>query len=164
MWSFRWAHNEAIKDCPKDMHVGVHICKGNIVGTKGFVHGSYEKIAEKVLKRLNHHTFYLEFDNLDDSFEGLKFIPQGKNIVLGLVTTKTPGLEDPDVLVRRVNEAAEVIAQGQGRTADAVLADTLGVSPQCGFSSHSSMRGVGSEENMWKKLTLVHEISQKIWG
>lgn len=146
------------------MHIGVHICKGNIVGTKGFVQGSYERIAEKVLKRLNHDTFYLEFDGLEDSFEGLKFIPQGKNVILGLVTTKTPGLEDPDVLVARVNEAAEFLAQGQGRTADAVLAVTLGVSPQCGFSSHTSMRGVGTEENMWKKLALVRDVTRKIWN
>lgn len=85
---------------------------------------------------------------MEDSLEGLKFIPQGKNNVLGLVTTKTPELEDLDVLVGRFDEAAEVIAQGQGRTAGEVLADTLGVSPQCCFSSHSTMRGAGSEEHV----------------
>ncbi|KAJ4390978.1 hypothetical protein N0V93_004577 [Gnomoniopsis smithogilvyi] len=159
-----WAHNEAIKDRPKDMHIGVHICKGNVVGTKGFVQGSYERIAEKVLTRLNHDTFYLEFDDLESSFEGLKFIPEGKNIVLGLVTTKTPELEDVDVLVSRVHQAAEVIAKGQGRTVSAVIEDTLGVSPQCGFSSHSKLRGVGNLENMWKKLVLVRDITQKVWS
>lgn len=133
------------------------------MGTKGFVQGSYERIAEKVLARLDHDTFYLEFDDLDSSFEGLKFIPEGKNIVLGLVTTKTPGLEELNVLVSRVHEAAEVIARGQGRTAHAVLADTLGVSPQCGFSSHSKSRGVGDQDNMWKKLVLVRDITKQIW-
>lgn len=157
-----WAHNEAIRDRPEDMHVGIHICKGN--WGKGFIQGSYEKIGAKVLARLNHDTFYLEFDDLDVSFEGLKFIPRGKSVVLGQVTTKSPELEDLEVLVRRVHEAAEVIAEGQGRTAVGVLADTLGVSPQCGFSSMETMRRVGTEENMWKKLVLVRDVAHKIWG
>ncbi|CAN8095756.1 unnamed protein product [Discula destructiva] len=158
-----WAHNEAIRDHPKDMHIGLHICKGNMM-EKGVVQGSYERIGEKVLARLHHDTLYLEFDDLDDSFEGLKSIPQGKNIVLGLVTTKRPESEDLDVLVGRVKEAAEVTAQGQGRTAEEVLADTLGVSPSCGFASVSYARRVGSEEKMWEKLTLVRDIAQRVWG
>lgn len=159
-----WAHNEAIRDHPKDMHIGIHLCRGNIPGLDGFVQGSYEKIASKVLARLHHDTLYLEYDDArSGSFEALRHIPKGKSVVLGLVTTKSPELEDLDTLVNRVHEAADVIAAGQGRTAEDVLADTLAVSPQCGFSSHVWGRGVGSEDNMWKKLVLVRDVARKIW-
>lgn len=160
-----WAHNEAIRDHPADMHIGIHLCRGNIPGSKGFVEGSYEPIAESVLAKLDHDTLYLEFDGeAAGTFECLRFIPRGKNVVLGLVTTKTPGLENFETLVGRVHEAAEVIAQGQGRSAEEVLADTLGVSPQCGFASSVWTRGVGTEENMWKKLVLVRDVARKVWG
>lgn len=162
-----WAHNEAIRDRPADMHVGIHLCRGNLPGPKGsgFVSGGYEGIAEQVLARLDHDTLYLEFD--DDaagSFESLRFVPRGKNVVLGLVTTKRPDMEDLDTLVGRVHEAAEVIARGQGRSAEEVLADTLAVSPQCGFASSVYNKGVGSEDKMWKKLVLVRDVARKVWG
>lgn len=163
-----WAHNEALRDRPAGMHVGVHLCRGNLPGPKGagFVRGGYEGIAERVLARLDHDTLYLEFDDAEasGSFESLRFVPQGKNVVLGLVTTKRPDMEDLDVLVGRVHEAAEAIARGQKRTSEEVLADTLAVSPQCGFSSSVYTRGVGTEENMWKKLILVRDVARKVWG
>lgn len=159
-----WAHNETLRDRPADMHIGIHLCRGNMPGVKGFVEGSYDKIAQKLFSRLGHDTFYLEFDDVrSGSFDALKAVPQGKNVVLGLVTTKSPELEDLDTLVGRVYEAAEVIAQGQGRTKEEILADTLAVSPQCGFASHVFARGVGSEEKMWEKLTLVRDVARKVW-
>lgn len=161
-----WAHNEAIRGRPEGMHVGVHLCRGNLPGLDAFVSGSYERIAESVLARLEHDTLYLEFDDasVQGSFECLRFLPRGKNVVLGLVTTKKPDMEDVDELVGRVHEAAAVIAKGQGRTAEEVIADTLAVSPQCGFSSSVWTAGVGTEENMWKKLELVRDVTRKVWG
>ncbi|PSR82287.1 hypothetical protein BD289DRAFT_437808 [Coniella lustricola] len=162
-----WAHNEAIRDRPADLHVGIHLCRGNLPGPKGsgFVAGSYEPIAERVLARLHHDTLYLEFDNeLSGSFESLRFLPRGKNVVLGLVTTKQPDMEDLETLVGRVHEAAAVIAAGQGRSTEEVLADTLAVSPQCGFASFAYNKGVGTEEKMWEKLTLVRDVARTIWG
>lgn len=163
-----WAHNEAIRDRPAGLHVGVHLCRGNLPGPRGagFVRGSYERIAERVLARLDHDTLYLEFDDEEasGSFESLRFVPRGKNVVLGLVTTKRPDMEDLEALVGRVHEAAEAIARGQGRSAEEVLADTLAVSPQCGFSSSVYARGVGTEEKMWKKLVLVRDVARKVWG
>lgn len=163
-----WAHNEAIRDRPEGMHIGVHLCRGNLPGPKGsgFVRGGYERIAERVLARLDHDTLYLEFDDVEvsGSFESLRFVPRGKNVVLGLVTTKRSDMEDLEQLVDRVHEAAEAIAAGQGRSAEEVLADTLAVSPQCGFSSSVYTRGVGTEEKMWKKLVLVRDVARKVWG
>lgn len=161
-----WAHNEAIRDRPEGMHIGIHLCRGNIPGTKGFVQASYEYIAESVLAKLNHDTLYLEFDDAEatGSFESLWFIPKDTNVVLGLVSTKTPEMEELDELVAKVYEAADAIARGQGRTREEVVADTLAVSPQCGFSSSVYTRGVGTEENMWKKLELVRDVARKVWG
>lgn len=159
-----WAHNESIKGLPADMHLGVHLCRGNF-GPIQAQAGGYEKVAEKLFNGLNYNTFYLEFDTFrSGSFEPLRFLPKGKNVCLGLVSTKTAELEDMDTLVGRVHEAAAAIAGGQGRTLEEVLQDTLSVSPQCGFSSHSFGKGAGmSEEKMWDKLTLVRDLSRKVW-
>ncbi|KPM39526.1 hypothetical protein AK830_g7029 [Neonectria ditissima] len=159
-----WAHNEAIKDLPADLHVGVHLCRGNMPGTKGFLDGSYEIIAERILTRLNFNTFYLEFDDArSGSFDCLRYLPQGKSVVLGLVSTKIAELEDAKVLESRIHEAAGAIAASQGRSADQVLADSLAISPQCGFASFNANRGVATEERMWEKLTLVRDVARKIW-
>lgn len=165
-----WAHNEAIKDIPDDMHVGIHLCRGNLPNNiPGHEHfnadGSYERIAQVLFGQLKYNTLYLEFDtSRSGSFEPLRFVPKGTNVVLGLVSTKVPDLEDVDLLAGRVEEAAAVIAQGQGRGAEEVLADTLAVSPQCGFSSFKEARGVGSEENMWAKLVLVRDLARRVWS
>lgn len=159
-----WAHNEAVKDLPVDLDIAVHLCRGNIPG--GYAEGSYEKIAEHVFTKLNYSTFYLEFDNprLSGGFEPLRYIPCGKNVVLGLVSTKVAELEDLDGLVKRVHEAAQVIAKGQGRDASDVLIDSLGVSPQCGFASHHMNKGVATEERMWEKLVLVRDLARTLWS
>jgi methionine synthase II (cobalamin-independent) len=160
-----WALNLIVEDRPKDLHVGLHLCRGNMPGAKGFLDGSYEKIAEKLLNGVNYDTFYLEFDDNTRSgnFEPLRFLPMGKNVALGLVSTKTPELENLEELNKRVHEAAQVIATAQGRTAEDVLQDTLAVSPQCGFASTNKANGVGSEERMWEKLVLVRDLARSIW-
>ena len=120
-----------------------------------------------MLTNLNYSTLYLEFDTeRAGNFEPLRFLPKSKNVVLGLVTTKFPEMEDLDQLTARVYEAAEVIAkgQGEGRTREQVLQDNLAVSPQCGFSS--GMVGGGkdvTEEVQWEKLQLVRKLAQRVW-
>ncbi|WQF85582.1 Putative cobalamin-independent methionine synthase MetE/archaeal, UROD/MetE-like superfamily [Colletotrichum destructivum] len=160
-----WAHNQALEGLPLDMHVGIHLCRGNMPDGPSFAEGSYEKIARHVFPKLNYATFYLEFDDprISGHFEPLRFVPQGKNVVLGLVSTKIAELEDKEALVQRIHEAAEAMAKGQGRAVSDVLADSLAVSPQCGFASHSINKGVATEERMWEKLVLVRDVARSVW-
>ncbi|KUI70716.1 Uncharacterized protein YxjH [Cytospora mali] len=161
-------HNACIADLPQDLHIGIHLCRGNLwnqVTKRGVGSGSYEKIAERMFHGLNYNTFYLEYDDeRSGDFEPLRFLPQGKNVVLGLVSTKRAEMESMDNLVRRVNEAATVIAKAQGRTVEEVMHDQLAVSPQCGFASQSQGGGEGmTEEKQWEKLVLVRDLARKLW-
>lgn len=161
-------HNACIADRPGDFHVGIHLCRGNLwnqVAKRGIGSGSYERIAERMFNGLDYDTFFLEYDDeRSGDFEPLRFLPQGKTVVLGLVSTKRAELENMDDLVRRVNEAAAVIAKAQGRTVDEVLQDQLAVSPQCGFASQSQGGGQGmTEERQWEKLVLVRDLARRLW-
>jgi methionine synthase II (cobalamin-independent) len=160
-----WAHNECLKGHPSDMHLGIHLCRGNFPGSTSILSGSYEMIAEKVLTKMDYDSFYLEFDDeRSGSFEALRHVPKGKRVVLGLVSTKKPELEDIDKVISRVREATEIIARGQERCFDDVLQDTVAVSPQCGFSSSNHGGGIGmTEERQWEKLVLVREVSERLW-
>ncbi|KAK1623117.1 hypothetical protein BDP81DRAFT_505976 [Colletotrichum phormii] len=159
-----WAHNQVLRDLPADLHMGIHLCRGNMPGQPSFAKGSYEKIAAKVFPKLNYQTFYLEFDDprVSGHFEPLRFVPQGKNVVLGLVSTKVADLDNKDALVR-VYEAAEVMAKGQRRNVSDVLADSLAVSPQCGRASFIINHDVATEDRMWEKLVLVRDVARSIW-
>ncbi|KAF7378454.1 Methionine vitamin-b12 [Mycena sanguinolenta] len=134
---YLWALNEAVRDRPTDMHIGIHTCRGNTVHFHDIPKGSYESIDEKMLTKLNYDQFYLEYEDpeRDGSFAPLRFLPQGRSVVLGIVSTNTGELEDIDMLEARVREAAEIIAKGQERSVEEVLEDILAVSPQCGFAS-----------------------------
>lgn len=161
-------HNACIADRPKDFHVGIHLCRGNLwnqVASRGVGSGSYEKIAEKIFNGLDYDTFFLEYDDeRSGDFDPLRFLPQGKTVVLGLVSTKRAEMESMDDLVRRVNEAAMVIAEAQGRTVGDIMQDQLAVSPQCGFASQSQGGGAGmTEERQWEKLVLVRDLARKLW-
>ncbi|KAK7740955.1 hypothetical protein SLS53_005018 [Cytospora paraplurivora] len=161
-------HNACIADLPEDLHVGIHLCRGNLwseVARRGVASGSYERIAERMFNGLDYDTFFLEYDDeRSGDFEPLRFVSPGKTVVLGLVSTKRAEMERIDDLVRRVNEAAAVIAKAQGRTADEVLQDQLAVSAQCGFASQSQGGGAGmTEERQWEKLILVRDLARKIW-
>jgi methionine synthase II (cobalamin-independent) len=160
-----WTHNEALKGRPGDLHVGVHLCRGNFKGSVHFVEGSYERIAQKLFNDLDYDTFYLEYDTeRAGGLEPLRFVPKGKNVVLGVVSTKTPEMEDLDDLKRKVLDAADIIAKAQGRTREEAL-DDMGVSPQCGFSSAAPGGGIGvTTDVMWKKLELVQQLAKSIWG
>jgi methionine synthase II (cobalamin-independent) len=160
-----WAHNACLADMPKDLHIGIHLCRGNMASSTHVVSGSYERIAKKIFQGLDYQTYYLEYDSeRAGDFEPLRHLPVGKNVVLGVVSTKNPKMEILDDLVGKVESAADVIARGQGKTREEVIEASLGVSPQCGFASISLGGGVGfSEEIMWEKLVLVRDLARKIW-
>ncbi|KAJ5833964.1 hypothetical protein N7474_002275 [Penicillium riverlandense] len=161
-----WAHNQCLTGKPDDLHVGLHLCRGNMAGSTHIMSGSYERIAKKMFTELDYDTFYLEYDtDRAGDFEPLRHLPTGKNVVLGVVSTKSPDMEDIDELTARVNAAARIIGQGQGRSTAEVIDTSLGVSPQCGFSSMSAGGGYGvTMERMWEKLLLVKQLAERIWG
>ncbi|KAI0431567.1 hypothetical protein F5Y09DRAFT_187203 [Xylaria sp. FL1042] len=159
-------HNKLLSQKPKDLHMGMHLCRGNMAGSVHWVEGSYEVIAKKLFNETNYETYYLEFDDVERAggFEPLRFLPRGKNVVLGLISTKKAELEDPEVVKGRIQMAAKVIADAQGVTVSEAL-DCLAVSPQCGFSSSSLAGGKGmTEDIMWQKLELVKKIADEVWG
>ncbi|GES65055.1 5-methyltetrahydropteroyltriglutamate-homocysteine methyltransferase [Aspergillus terreus] len=160
-----WAHNQCLAGRPSDLHVGIHLCRGNMPQGRFVSTGSYERIAERLFQKLDYDTFYLEYDTeRAGDFQPLRHLPVGKNVVLGLVSTKEAELERLEDLEARVYEAAEVIARAQGRSRAEVLATSLAVSPQCGFASMSSGHGVGmTMERMWEKLQLVQALAGRIW-
>nr|POF17553.1 uncharacterized protein yxjh [Quercus suber] len=124
---------------------------------------SYEKIAAQFFQTLDYDTFYLEYDDpRSGGFAPLRFLPAHKNVVLGVVTTKDPRLEDAGVLARRVREAAAVIAAGQGRSVAAAM-QQIGISPQCGFASVAVGADGMTEERMFAKLRLVQEVARELW-
>jgi methionine synthase II (cobalamin-independent) len=157
------AHNDTLVGRPDDLHVGLHICRGNFSKSMHFSEGSYEKIAERFFKTLNYDTFYLEYDNpRSGGFEPLRFLPQHKNVVLGVVTTKEPELEDKETIKQKVLEAAKIIAEGQGRTEKEAM-ENIGISPQCGFASVAVGAEGMTEEKMFAKLALVKEVAKELW-
>lgn len=160
------AQNKIFQGLPEDLHTGVHLCRGNMSASTHWVTGSYEAIAEKLFNRTKYHTYFLEFDNVESQggFAPLRFLPKGKNVVLGLVSTKRAELEDVEALVARIKQAAEVVAGAQGVSQEEAF-DYLAVSPQCGFSSSSLAGGKGmTMERMWEKLQLVQDVASKVWS
>lgn len=144
------------------MHVGVHICRGNFVNSRHFSEGGYDRIAEKLFRALEVDTYYLEYDTpRAGGFEPLKFLPKNKNAILGVVTSKFPKLENQEEMKNKVYKAADIIAEGNGETRQEALG-RLGVSPQCGFASHSSGNEV-NRDDMVAKLRLVRELADSIW-
>jgi len=131
---------------------GIHLCRGN---QRSMWHreGSYDAIAERLFSELPHHRFLLEYDSpRAGSFEPLRFVPRGKTVVLGLVSTKVPKLETIDDLKRRIAEAGRYVAPEQ-----------LAVSPQCGFAS-DVVGNLLSEDDQRRKLELVAETARQVWG
>ncbi|KAI9837135.1 MAG: hypothetical protein M1837_003131 [Sclerophora amabilis] len=155
-------YNDCLTGRPADMHVGVHICRGNFVGSRHFSEGGYDQIAKKLFNHLNVDTYYLEYDTpRAGGFEPLKALPKNKNVILGLITSKFPELENIDEMKKKVDQAAELIAEGTGQSKAEAL-DQLGVSPQCGFASHSSGNAV-TMDDMAAKLKLVRTLADEIW-
>jgi 5-methyltetrahydropteroyltriglutamate--homocysteine methyltransferase len=149
-----YAHliNESIRDKPDDMAVCVHMCRGN-ARSRWFAEGGYEPVAETIFNETNVDGFFLEYDDeRSGDFAPLRFVPKGKMIVLGLVTTKRGQLEDPDTIKRRIDEATRYVPLEQ-----------LCLSPQCGFASISE-GNVISEDDERKKLSLIVRLAEEIWG
>ncbi|KAL4882927.1 hypothetical protein BJY04DRAFT_186331 [Aspergillus karnatakaensis] len=155
-------YNDSLSTRPSDFHIGVHLCRGNFVGSRHFSEGGYDRIATKLFRELNVDTYYLEYDTpRAGGFEPLKELPRNKAVILGIVTSKFPELEDKEEMKKRVLDAAKFIAEGNGVTLEQAL-DQVGVSPQCGFASHREGNAI-DRDGMIKKLKLVREIADEIW-
>ncbi|KAF2838306.1 5-methyltetrahydropteroyltriglutamate-homocysteine methyltransferase [Patellaria atrata CBS 101060] len=158
-------YNACLARAPADMHLGLHICRGNFINSRHFSEGGYDAIASQLFKELNVHTFYLEYDTpRAGTFEPLREVPRGKNVVLGVVTSKFPEMEERGEMVARVRRAAETMAGGAGVGGEGVkeALHRLGVSPQCGFASHRGGNCLGKGD-MVAKLRLVREIAEEVW-
>lgn len=159
------AHQMFLLHLPKDLNMGIHLCRGNMSGSTHWVSGSYDKIARKLFTQTSYHNYYLEFDDAErqGGFEPLRFLPKEKNVVLGLVSTKRAELENKDVLKRQIQQAATVIAEAQGIDISQAR-DCLAISPQCGFSSSSLAGGKDMTlDRMWEKLVLVRDVAVELW-
>jgi len=144
--------NRVLRKAPKDLHIGMHLCRGNR-GGHWHAEGSYEEVAERLFNALEIPFYFLEFDTpRAGTFTPLRFVPNHKSIVLGLISSKTPTLEDKTVLRKRVEEANRHVAL-----------DRLAVSPQCGFASVDTGIPV-TPEVQEAKLRLVVELADDIWG
>ena len=144
--------NAAVRDRPAEMAVTTHLCRGNF-RSSWVASGGYDFVAEALFSELAVDGFFLEYDDeRSGGFEPLRFVPPGKMVVLGLVTTKRPGLESKDALRRRVDQAARYVPL-----------DQLCLSGQCGFSSTVEGNALTSEEQV-AKLSLIVETARDIWG
>jgi 5-methyltetrahydropteroyltriglutamate--homocysteine methyltransferase len=144
--------NAAIKDRPAGMAVTTHMCRGNF-RSSWVASGGYDFVAEALFSELDVDGFFLEYDDeRSGGFEPLRFVPKGKMVVLGLVTTKRPELESKDELKRRVDEAGKYVPL-----------DQLCLSGQCGFSSTVEGNALSREDQV-AKLRLIVETAREIWG
>ena len=146
------AINRAVSGCPADVVVGVHMCRGNFRG-RYLGEGGYDSVAERFFAGTQVNHFLLEYDTpRAGDFGPLRFVPNGKGVVLGLISSKTPVLERMPDLQRRVDEAARHIDLGR-----------LAISPQCGFASSVAGNPL-SEADQGAKLRLTVEAARTIWG
>ena len=156
-------YNDSISKTPKDMHTGVHLCRGNFIGGRHFAEGAYDIIAKKLFQELNVNTFYLEYDTeRAGGFEPLKYLPKNKNVIVGCVSTKLRKLEDKEEMKQKIFKAADFIAEGGGESREEAL-KRMGISPQCGFSTHEEGYPL-SHDDQEKKLRLVRSVADAIWG
>jgi methionine synthase II (cobalamin-independent) len=145
-------NNAAIEGKPDDLTITTHVCRGNYHSTYAF-EGGYDPVAPYLFAKENVDAFYLEFDTpRAGGFEPLAHVAPGKKVVLGLVTSKQPGLEDEDLLERRIREAAQYVPL-----------ENLYLSPQCGFAS-CEIGNKLTEEEQWAKVALVKRVARKVWG
>ncbi len=144
--------NQALADKPDDLVITTHLCRGNNQ-SMWVAEGGYDFVAEALFGDLNVNGYFLEFDDeRSGTFEPLRFVPAGKQVVLGLITTKRPQLEDRDLLKRRIDEASRFVDIEQ-----------LCLSPQCGFSSTEEGNKLTIDEER-AKLELIVETAEQIWG
>jgi 5-methyltetrahydropteroyltriglutamate--homocysteine methyltransferase len=144
--------NRAVAERPESMRLTTHICRGNYK-SMWRSSGPYDFVSEQLFSELDVDGFFLEFDDeRSGTFEPLRFVPPGKRVVLGLVTTKAPALEDRDMLLRRIEQATEFID-----------IDQLCLSPQCGFASTEEGNELTVDDEI-AKLSLIVETATEVWG
>lgn len=132
--------------------LAIHLCRGNN-RSHWYAQGGYDAIAEKLFGTLEVDRFLLEYDDeRSGTFAPLRFVPKGKVVVLGLVSSKVPRLEDPDVLLKRIDEASKHVP-----------IENLALSPQCGFAS-TAEGNLLTEDEQWAKLKLVAETARRVWA
>jgi methionine synthase II (cobalamin-independent) len=160
--SYVGLYNDCISTRPADMHVGIHLCRGNFAYSRHFSEGGYDRVATKLFQGINADTYFLEYDtDRAGGFEPLVNLPANKNVIVGVITSKFPELENVDEMRKRVLQAAEFVSKGAGQTQEQAL-KRLGVSPQCGFASHHLGNSV-TRDDMIAKLKLVRQLADKIW-
>ena len=144
--------NKVVARKPKGMTLAMHLCRGNFKSTHAAA-GNYEPVAEALLSEMKLDAFFLEYDDeRSGDFRPLRFLGEGKIVVLGLVTTKFGKLESKDELKRRIDEAAKYVSL-----------DQLCLSPQCGFSSTVDGNNITTDDQR-RKLSLVVETADEVWG
>jgi methionine synthase II (cobalamin-independent) len=144
-------NNRALAAKPEGMVINTHVCRGNFQSTYAS-EGAYDPIAPYLFALEDVDAFYLEYDDArSGGFEPLRFVPENKKVVLGLITSKRGELEDKDRIIERIHEAAEFVPL-----------ENLCLSPQCGFASTEEGNKL-TEEQQWKKLKLIKEIAEEVW-
>ena len=144
--------NDCIKDRPSDMAVCTHLCRGNFASA-WVAEGGYDPVAEVLFNDLAVDGYFLEYDTpRAGNFAPLRYMPKGKKLILGLVTSKSGALEDPDDLKRRIDDASKFVPLEQ-----------LGISPQCGFSSTVLGNKLTIDDQI-AKLKLVAHVARDVWG
>ena len=145
-------NNEAIANLPADLVVTTHVCRGNYHSTWASS-GGYGPVSKTLFGKENVHGYYLEFDNdRSGDFGPLKEVSEEKLVVLGLITSKYPTLEDKSTIIARIKEASQYVPL-----------ERLCLSTQCGFAS-TEEGNILTEEEQWKKINLVREIAEEVWG
>ena len=144
--------NHAIAGRPSDMVISMHLCRGNF-RSSWIAQGGYEPIAQILFNEINSDAYFMEYDSdRAGGFEPLRFLPNGKSVVLGLVTSKTGQLETKEGLKRRIEAASAYLDL-----------DQLCLSPQCGFAS-TEEGNLLAEEEQWAKLTRIVDVAREVWG
>lgn len=146
-------NNRVIASKPsEDLIINTHVCRGNYHSTY-FSSGAYDAVADPLFSTENVDAFYLEYDDeRSGGFEPLSKLAPGKKVVLGLVTTKNPNLEDKQTVISRIKEASKYVPL-----------ENLHLSPQCGFAS-CEIGNKLTEDEQWAKIALVKEIAEEVWG
>jgi methionine synthase II (cobalamin-independent) len=139
---------------PADVTVALHLCRGNIEGG-GFWDGSLAPIAERMFNELPHRRFLFEWEDIarEGDFAPIRNVPKDRIMAIGIISTKTPELEDEDEIVRQIEEAAKYLDISQ-----------LALTTQCGFASIFGDHLVSAEDAQWRKLELIGRVAERVWG
>ncbi len=152
MATYLKVNNLALENHPDDIVINTHVCRGNYHSSWAS-QGPYDTVAPVLFARENVSAYYLEFDDeRSGGFEPLKLVTPGKKVVLGLITTKNPKLENRNEVIARIHEAAKYVPL-----------ENLYLSPQCGFASCEIGNRL-TEEEQWAKIELVRSIAEEVWG